>query len=215
MSIMGVKLLIFDFDGVIADSFGCFYPMIRDGMASVGISISEEEYRNLFLQNVHRGFKDFINDDTKYRKFLDYRKKHYTDYYKPDIFHGAAGFLKKIRENNYKTAICSSGQREVVLKTLNINKIKKCFDMILVTNEYTKENMIKEILGKFKVKPKETIMITDTIGDIKIAKKMGLKNIAVTWGFHSKKILKSAKPDFMADTFEELIPRLLSQRMRD
>ena len=76
--------------------------------------------------------------------------------------------------------------------------------MILATGEYTKENMIKEIMNKFESKPEETIMITDTVGDIKLAKKMGLKNIAVTWGFHSKKILKTTEPDFIADSFLSL-----------
>lgn len=206
---MNVRLLIFDFDGVIADTFGVYYPMIRDGMASVEVSISEKEYRDLFLENVHQGFKNFINDNAKYEKFVDYRARHYADYYTSDIFQGAADFLKKIKKNKYKMAICSSGRKEVVLKTLNINKIKNCFDMILATNEYTKENMIKKILNKIKSKPKETVMITDTVGDIKIAKRMGLKNIAVTWGFHSKKTLKTSDPDFIADSFEELTPILL------
>ncbi len=202
---MSASLLIFDFDGVIADSFNCFYPMIRDGMASVGISISKKEYKNLFLGNVHEGFKKFIkNDKKKYEMFSNYRKTHISDYYKSSIFPDAINFLKTVKKNGYKTAICSSGQKEIVLKTLNINKIKNCFDMILATGEYTKENMIKEIMNKFESKPEETIMITDTVGDIKLAKKMGLKNIAVTWGFHSKKILKTTEPDFIADSFLSL-----------
>ena len=141
---MSASLLIFDFDGVIADSFNCFYPMIRDGMASVGISISKKEYKNLFLGNVHEGFKKFIkNDKKKYEMFSNYRKTHISDYYKSSIFPDAINFLKTVKKNGYKTAICSSGQKEIVLKTLNINKIKNCFDMILATGEYTKENMIK------------------------------------------------------------------------
>lgn len=201
---MSVKLLIFDFDGVIADSFNYFYPMIRDGMASVGISISKKEYRNLFLGNVNQEFKNFINNDEKYQKFSDYRVAHYSDYYKPSIFPGAEKFLKKIKENNCKTAVCSAGRKKTVLKTLTINKIKNCFDMILATDEYTKENIIKDVIDKLESRPEETIMITDTVGDIKIAKKLGLKNIAVTWGFHSKKTLKTSDPDFIADSFSHL-----------
>lgn len=201
---MSVELLIFDFDGVIADSWHCYYPMIKESMASVGISISEKEYRNLFLGNVHQSFKRFINDDKKYKKFSDYRSAHYSDYYKPLVFPGAVNFLKKIKADNCKMAICSSGKRETVLKTLNINKIQNFFDVVLATDEYTKENMIKEIMDKLESGPKETAMITDTVGDIKIAKEIELKTVAVTWGFHSKKMLKSAKPDFIADSFEEL-----------
>ena len=60
------RLLIFDFDGVLADSFNCFYPMNKDAMASIGILLSEEEYRNLFLENIHQSFKDLISNNEKY-----------------------------------------------------------------------------------------------------------------------------------------------------
>lgn len=203
------KLIIFDFDGVIADSFDCFYPMIRDGMVHIGMSISEKEYRSLFIGNVHEGFKKFINgDEKKYKMFSDYRRIHIFDYYKPAIFPGVKLFLKKVNANGHKTAICSSGLKEIILKTLNINKIKDCFDIILATNEYTKENMVKEALSKFKFRPEETIMITDTVGDIKLAKKMNIKTIAVTWGFHSGKMLNLAKPDFIAGSFSSLTSAL-------
>src|SRR3989344_7054853 len=118
-----MKIIIFDFDGVIANSFGCYYPMIRDAMASVGIKLSEKDYRNFFLGNVHQGFKDLINNDEKYNKFSEYRKKHYLDYYKPAVFPGVKDFLKKVKNKKYKMAICSSRDKKVVLKTLRANNI--------------------------------------------------------------------------------------------
>ena len=47
-------------------------------------------------------------------------------------------------------------------------------------------------------------MVTDTVGDLKVAKETGLKTTAVTWGFHSPKLLKSANPDFLVNDFKEL-----------
>ncbi len=199
---MSVRLIIFDFDGVIADSFSNFYPMIRDSMASVRISISEKQYRTLFLGNVHQEFKNFINNDEKYKKFSDYRTAHYSDYYESLIFPNAANFLKNIKMQGHKMAICSSGKKETVLKTLKINRLDNIFDIILATSEYTKEIMIKKAMAKFKLN--EAIFVTDTVGDIKTAKEVGLKTIAVTWGFHSAKMLESAKPDFIANSFSVL-----------
>ena len=84
----------------------------------------------------------------------------------------------------------------------------KYFDLILATEEYSKENMIKNILEKHKTDPKKTVVITDTVGDIKIAKKLGLKTIAVDWGFHHKKILKESMPDHLVQTFEDIVKLL-------
>ena len=64
--------------------------------------------------------------------------------------------------------------------------------------------MIGYILDKFRTKPRQTFFITDTVGDIKIARKSGLRTIAVTWGFHGKIVLKKAKPDYIVSTFNEL-----------
>ena len=203
-----IKLIIFDFDGVIADSFGSFYPMIRDAMASIGLKLSKNDYRNLFIGNIHHGFKDFIKDERKFIKFSKYRTRHYSDYYRPKIFAGSKDFLNKVREQGYKTAICSSGDKETVLKTLATNNIGGFFDLIFATNESTKEKMIKDSLEKFKSKPEESVMITDTVGDIKIAKQLNLRVVAVTWGFNSKELLRSANPDFIAKSFSDLTPYL-------
>ena len=42
-------LIIFDFDGVLADSFETFYPLMRDMMKHVGFSLSPDQYRNFFI----------------------------------------------------------------------------------------------------------------------------------------------------------------------
>src|SRR3989344_106985 len=98
---MKKKLIIFDFDGVLADSFDTFYLLIKDGMKQAGFSFTPDQYRNLFIGNVHQGFKDFINDKKKYLAFSEFRKAHYDKYYyaknnQVKLFPGALGFLKKI-----------------------------------------------------------------------------------------------------------------------
>ena len=101
-------------------------------------------------------------------------------------------------------AIASSGIRGNIVKLLKNKQIDNKFKIILATNEYTKGRMINKILSKLKFKPGETTMITDTVGDIKIAKKIGLKTIAATWGFHDYNTLLSAKPNLIVKSFREL-----------
>ena len=202
------KHIIFDFDGVIADSFGSFYPMIKDAMTSIGISISQKQYRNLFLGNIHQGFRNFIKNDRKFAKFAEYRTEHYSDYYRPAVFPGAYDFIKKLAARKYKMAIASSGHRNTVLKTLKINKMGKFFDMILATDEFSKKAMIEKIMTTLGFEPKNSVMITDTVGDIRVAKSLGLKTIAITWGFQSAKDLRSSGTDYLVDNFKQLFETL-------
>lgn len=202
------KIIIFDFDGVLADTFYTFYPLIRDGMKRIGLKISPDQYRKLFIGNVHRGFKDFINDYSKYVIFSKFRKDNYDKYYydpnnKAMLYRGARQLIKKINKNHILT-IASSGKEDNIKDLLKQNGIDEFFNLILANSSDTKEGVIKEILDKFDAKPEETIMITDTVGDLRVAKKIGLKTAAVTWGFHSVRILKSEKPDYLASSFEML-----------
>lgn len=202
-------LLIFDFDGVLADSFEYFYSLISISMKHVGRSLTRNQYRNLFIGNVHQGFRDLINDDQKYTIFSEFRKTNYDQHYYDKnkgvkLFPEVSEFIKEIK-NRHILTIASSGNQDTVENLLEKNKIKRFFSLILANSAYTKEGMINEILNKFQFKPEDSLMITDTVGDIEVAKKNGLKTLAVTWGFHSERLLKSSKPDLTANDFNELI----------
>ncbi len=209
-----IKLIIFDFDGVLADSFDTFYPLMRDVMKHVGLSLSPDQYRDFFIGNVHQSIKELINNDQKYSVAMEFRNSNYDKYYydkrhRAKLFPGAIKFLKEIGKN-YILTIASSGREDNIKNLLEENGVKDLFSIILANSSTTKESMIKEILNKHKSNPKNTVMITDTVGDLKVAKKLGLKTIAVTWGFHSEKILKSEKPDYIANNFKTLYKNIQS-----
>ena len=163
-------------------------------MKSVNIRLTKKQYRSFFTGNVHQGFKDFIKDEKKLSMFYEFRNANYDRYSKAELFPGIAKAIKKIH-GNYILSIASSGKQKNILQLLNKNGLDKFLAIVLATTENTKENMINEIVKRFGIKPKETVMVTDTVGDINIAKKMGLKTIAVTWGFHPKKLLSLTVPD--------------------
>src|SRR3989344_1562533 len=129
------KLIIFDFDGVLADSFGCLYSLIRSGMKHIGLSFTKERYQELFVGNVHQGFKDFINNDQKYLAFSEFRKANYDKYYYDEgkgvkLFSEAPAFIKKIGKK-YILTIASSGKQENIKDLLKKGGVENSFDLIL------------------------------------------------------------------------------------
>ncbi|OGN14607.1 MAG: hypothetical protein A3J47_03000 [Candidatus Yanofskybacteria bacterium RIFCSPHIGHO2_02_FULL_43_22] len=202
------NVIIFDFDGVLADSFDYLYSLNRDGMGHIGLSFTKEQYRELFVGNVHQGFKDFINNDQKYLAFSEFRKANYDKYYYGEgkgvkLFSEAPTFIKKIGKK-YILTIASSGKQENIKDLLKKGGVENSFDLILADSSHSKEGMIKEILNKYQATPGQAFFVTDTVGDIKEAKKHGLKTIAVTWGFHSKRRILEAHPDHVATDFNSL-----------
>ncbi len=114
------------------------------------------------------------------------------------IYPGMKNAIKKLSKT-HNLAVVSSNYDSIMKKNLKKHGILKCFDFILGTEEgKSKQEKVKSLLKKEKLSFPEAVFITDTIGDIKEAKKAKVKTMAVTWGFHTMQMLKKAKPDFIA-----------------
>ena len=64
---------------------------------------------------------------------------------------------------------------------------------------------IRQALAKYGTAKEDAWFIGDTTGDIREAKAVGIKTIAVTWGWHSREKLAAVEPDYLIDRPEELL----------
>ena len=60
----------------------------------------------------------------------------------------------------------------------------------------------------------KTYMIGDTIGDIRAGKQTGVQTVAVTWGFQARDLLARELPDYLVDHPEEILA-IASGHMRN
>ena len=60
------------------------------------------------------------------------------------------------------------------------------------------------IRDKFNVVLEDAVFITDTLGDVKEAKKLNIKTIAETFGFHNRERLEQGDPYIIVDTWDEI-----------
>lgn len=203
--------LIFDFDGVLADSFQPLYSLIRAGFQSVGLSLTENQYRDLFCDNVHAGYKALITDPKKYEDFIAFRKNHFAKYYaKAKLFPAVPDFLSTIKDS-YFLAVVSSGQSESITSLLKTSGLLTYFSMIEAAQESSKRLMIEKIINSSGLAPSQFALVSDTSGDLTLSKSLGLKTIGVTWGFHGPDILAAVAPDHLVGSFEALRLILLTQ----
>ncbi len=198
------KLIIFDFDGVLADSFSALYDLNREAMARIGIPFTEQDYRDLFMGNVHSGFRYFIKDDSRYFDFLEFKKENFENYYsKATLYPGAEKFIKFLH-SKFILAISSSSNEKYIKNLLRKKGLLEKFNWIFGNGKTSKRDSIGRIIKLSGLGAEFGFMISDTVGDILVAKDMGLKTIGVVWGFHSKEILKKSSPDFLAESFDSL-----------
>lgn len=205
-----MRVVVFDFDGVLADSFSMLYELNREAMSLINIGLSPEQYRNLFGANIHQSFKQLISDEESYKSFIKFKKENFGQRYQDvELFPKISEVLRHL-SGHYRLAISSSTLKEFIEKLLVKNKVDACFQYIIGNQDHSKLKGLEEIKNKMGRSYSDMVMVTDTVADLAVAKQLGMATIAVTWGFHDISRLSAATPDAVVNKPEELISSLTS-----
>jgi len=204
------KVIMFDFDGVIADSFDIFYSEFTRACEELGFyKLNSKEVLlslfdgNLILSLFKLGFPPWKLKEL-FSKFQP-RITEANNRVKP--FAGAKEMLEEISQV-HPTYIISSNLSEAVrnfLKRENINGVKGILGADVETSKVKKIKQVSKNYPNHK-----PYYIGDTCGDIKEGKQANAITVAVTWGWHPKERLLKSNPDYIVNTPSELKKLLLS-----
>jgi phosphoglycolate phosphatase len=113
--------------------------------------------------------------------------------------------LVKLRARHI-LAIVSSNSNYAIRRILSKYHYDRYFEDIL-GHEFTlsKTEKIGRAAELLNTGLNETFYIGDTVGDIKEAKKAGVRTVAVTWGWHTGERLAGTNPDYIIDFPGELL----------
>ncbi len=197
------KILIFDFDGTIADTKSIYYKATYDAVMKFGYSYKEVDDvidLGLSLKKVLRKLGlSFITTLFLHRKIMKNIHK-YADEVKKckDV-----DSIKDIKE--YKILITNSLKEFVIpiLRHFNLN----CFKEIYGAEDFgDKSEFIKEYLNKNMIKGKDCYYIGDRASDAKIAKKAGCNSIIISGkcAWDSRTEILKEKPDFIIGDIKDL-----------
>ncbi|MDP3026589.1 MAG: HAD hydrolase-like protein [Nanoarchaeota archaeon] len=197
------KILIFDFDGTIADTKSIYYKATYDAVKKFGYSYKEVDDvidLGINLKSVLRKLGlSFITTLFLHKKIMSNIHK-YADEVKKckDV-----DSIKDIKED--KILITNSLKEFVIpiLKHFNLN----CFKEIYGAEDFgDKSKFIKEYLNKNRIKGKDCYYIGDRASDAKIAKKAGCNSIIISGkcAWDSRDEILKAKPDFIIGDIKDL-----------
>jgi phosphoglycolate phosphatase len=195
-----VKAVIFDFDGVLADTFDKTLGICRELFGDVTL----ENFLDHHNGNVYKSsLMSFSQDD------IDYYNREYLRRADASRFFP---LLKEVRSlsKDYQLFIVSSNSEVSINKYLKLTEIEKCFKKVLgMETEKSKKKKFKMIFTDYKFSPSECLFITDTLGDLFESREVNIKSIAVTWGYHDKERLEMGHPDLIISDFSELLPAII------
>jgi phosphoglycolate phosphatase-like HAD superfamily hydrolase len=202
------RILIFDFDGVLADSLDPMLVFARQVCHEMGytrIPIQEDlealermefaEYgrqlgiaEELIPTFVRRNFELFSQRDEPL-----------------EIFPGMEGVIKQLSQSAI-LAVVTGNSCQVVEKFIFAYGLTGAFETILANEDIgSRLDKILAVKAEHNVSGEETYIIGDAVSDIRAAHDAGIKSVAVGWGHQSGGKLSAETPNFFVDRPEDLL----------
>ncbi len=192
-----IKLIIFDYDGVIADSFPAVHNVFRKVSKNLGKESPDEieEFRRF---SVFGNSTEFFN---KLGLTKEERLKAYevieAELPKQDIkpYEGICGVLKSLSQK-YKLAVVSSSFRDIMMRRLKEFGLEGVFAEVLgrehkSSGRLEKTVLFGELLRRHNIAPNEAILVGDRDLDFKEGVAAGLTNIILVeygWGYSKDEV---------------------------
>lgn len=196
------KLLLFDFDGVIFDSFDAMAPLVTKHWGSTVEEQKTVHDKNVFVLDEGTTQEEVVAEEARIAAY--YAE---ADVVLPDactVFPGVRAVLPQLAVD-YRLFVVSSSLSSTITKVLERCGLGHCFSGIYgMENERSKVKKIHAILASVAKHPHESLFITDTLGDVREARHAGVDAIAVTWGFHDRARVLEGEPWGICDNPEEL-----------
>jgi phosphoglycolate phosphatase len=195
-----MKTILFDFDGVIVDSFQAAFGVHKNFR---GDGFTENHYRDFHDGNI---FKSGIVDEIVTEE--EFYKNYIPKFMQLPMLEGVVEVLEKLKER-YNLIIISSTNSSTILEWLSKHNLAKYFTEIVGSDVHkSKEEKIKMIFDKYDVKASDCVFITDTLGDLREAAKAGVASLAVTYGFHEKERLRKGNPAGFIKSPQDMIQEI-------
>lgn len=197
------KIIFFDFDGVIADSFDIVFKIIKTIDPKI---ITQDDFRRLLDEKViNRVLKKFTKDELAMvsRKLW---KEYILQMKKVKMFSGMKKVIARLAQE-YTLLIISSAITNPIRNFLKRHNVDYYFDNIVGSNfiNTNKTGRMKMVFKRYGVDPKDCLFVTDTLGDVKEATSVGVQSVGITWGFQKKEDLLKGKPFFIAEKPKDLL----------
>ncbi len=208
---MARRLLVFDFDGTIADTIS---PLI----IIINKLADEFSYRKIMQEDMQYISGIRVRDTLTYlnipmiklpliiRRIREEMSKE-MHHLKPAV--NITPVLLSLKESGYDLGILTTNSKRNVLAFLKSNDLE-VFDFVRSTYHLLSKHILlrgikRYYVRRYKDEFKGMYYIGDEVRDIEAGRKAKVNTIGVTWGFSSKEALLREYPDYVVDKPDELV----------
>lgn len=201
-------VIIFDFDGTMADSFTLIKELYNKHAPEYGVRTieSEEHWQEIRRMNFRQLMQSFEVKAFQIPKYLVVAKKlMLQEADKIQLFPGIVDVVNQLHQNGNELYVLSSNTEELVSKILSKNGISDKMTVMKSSRLFGKSQSVKRLIKQQKISTDSVMLVGDETRDIEAANKAGVKSIGVTWGFHPEDVLQLSNPSYFANNPQEIV----------
>lgn len=200
-----IKLIVFDFDGVFADSKQGYLYYFKKILAKYRWKRNYEDIEPALGPKSHTVIANLIK--LKQNDPLALRMAYEVDM---DLIKNGMRFIKIRKEiietlgllrKKYILALRTNSRKKFLSEVMDKFHLKSKFyanfnSISTADDREDKEVAIRRFMKEFSSNPKETIYVGDMVNDVQVAKRIGCVSVAIV-GWHSEIQLGKEKPDYL------------------
>jgi phosphoglycolate phosphatase len=208
---MQLRAAIFDFDGTLADTLEQVVAILNALSGEFGYRSAEpgeiEELRSMSARDVAKRlgvrWHKIPAIVTRARNELSHGMS------KIQPFEGIPAALSELRSRGLLVGMLTSNNRKNVDLFLAQHPIELDF-VSTGSGLWSKHRRLAKLLRQYKLKRDETAYIGDEVRDIEAAQTLGIRAVAVGWGYTKPELLETQKPDVLVRRVADLVDALSS-----
>lgn len=184
-----IKAIIFDMDGLMIDSERVTFECYQERLKDMNLTMDEEFYKTLLgkpIKGIYQRFYDVYGNDFPIENVIQDVHQLMAERFETEgvpVKKGLVELLHYLKDNNYKTIVATSSNRDRVDKILAQAKITEFFDDSICGDEVTKGKPNPEVFlkscQKLGVNVDEAIALEDSEAGIQASYDANIKVICI------------------------------------
>lgn len=181
----GIKGVIFDFDGTLADTM-TFLTFLATELLAENYNIAKEEAERRYLETTGLDFSSQIElmfpKDPRNQEIIDiFEAKKRENVLDQPLFSDSLSTLQFLKDKRISRFICSSTIKEITFEYCRLNGMENLVDECFgLKPKFDKGKQIDYIFESYGLGPEEVLFVGDSLKDGELAKKKNMSFVGIS-----------------------------------
>jgi pyrophosphatase PpaX len=201
-----IQAVLFDWDGTLLDSYEADSAAYLAMFHEMGIPWDLDDLARHYSPNWYNVYRAAKLPRSRWVAANRSWNKHYS-HHQPKLISGARRVLARIA-HHYRLGLVTSGDRERVLKQLHKFRLMRLFAARVCADDTRQKKPhpapLRLAIRQMCLKPSACIYVGDSPHDLEMARRAGVRPIAVLGRFPTETGLRAAHPEVLLDSITQL-----------